>query len=223
MSERTEALVRSLTRDLRPVRRLPALGHVALAIAALAAVLVGVQVGSGVAAGQPLVKPDFGSTDLQTILAHGLLAATALAFALGACVPGRERLARVGAVGLALALAALGLVAAERIVAFSGTLADGWLVQTFACGQGAIVPAAIPALVLAVFAARAAPHRATRVLTVAAAASVAALTLPGILRCDFPDELHHVVGHALAPVIGAVALLVLTLPTYFSVRALRSR
>jgi hypothetical protein len=223
MSDRTEELVRSLSRDLRPVRRLPALGSAAIAIAALAAVLVAVQIGFGLGAGLALVKPGFGSADLQTILAHALLAAGALAFALGACVPGRERLARIGTVGIALAAAALGLVALERVVAFSGTLADGWLVQTFACGLGAIVPAVIPALLLAAFAARAAPHRVAPALAFAAAASVAMLTLPGILRCDFPDELHHVVGHLLAPVIGAVALLVLTLPTYFSVRAFRSR
>jgi uncharacterized membrane protein len=223
MTERTEELVRSLARDLAPVRRLPTLGRVALALAALAAVLVVVQLGFGVAAGLALVKPDFGSLDLQTLLVHSLLASAALAFALGESVPGRERLARLGAVGVALAFAGLGLVVVERVIGFSGTLADGWLAQTFQCGLGAVVPALIPALVFAAFAARAAPHRAARALVLGAAASIAWLTLPGILRCDFPDALHHVVGHVLAPVIGALALLVLVLPFYLSVRALRSR
>ncbi len=225
MTERTDDLVRELARGLQPVRRLPALGRVAGAVALVAALLVGLELVVGYVAGTPLVKANFASFDLQTLVAHALLASSALAFALGAFVPGRERLMRMGVLGLGLAAFALGIVGSERLLAWSGasTLEAGWLRATLGCGLGAVVPAAIPALLLTLFAARAAPHRVARALCIAAAGSVALLTLPGILRCGYPDELHHVLGHLLAPVFGAVALLALALPVFVSARALRRR
>lgn len=221
MTERTEALVRELVRGLRPVRRLPPVGAIAAGISALAALLVAIDLIAGRAPDASLLKPDFGPIDVQTILVHAGLAASALAFALGEFVPGRERLKRVGRVGLGLASATLLLVAGERLAGWAGigSLQAGWLAQTIACALGAIAPAAVPVVLLSIFAARAAPHRVARSLAFACAASVALLTLPGILRCDYPDALHHVVGHLLAPALGAGLLLALALPVFLIARS----
>ncbi len=222
MTERTtDALVGELARGLRPVRRLPRLRVVAAGVVSLAALLVGVDLLAGHVPDAPLVKPSYDSLDTQTILLHAWLAVTALAFALGEFVPGRDRLRRAGRLGLGVAFLALLLVGGERLADWPGpgSLPAGWVAQTFSCTLGAIVPAAIPALLLAIFAARAAPHRVAGSLAVASAAAVALLTLPGIVRCGYPDPLHHVVGHLLAPVSGAALLLVLTLPAFFIARA----
>ena len=142
-------------------------------------------------------------------------------FSEGEFVPGRDRLKRAGRIGLVLAFPALLLIVGERLAAWPGldSLPAGWLAQTFACALGAIAPAAIPALLLSIFAARAAPHRVARSLAFASAAAVALLTLPGFVHCGYPDPLHHVVAHLLAPALGAVLLLALTLPTFLIARA----
>lgn len=220
MSERTEELVRELVSGLRPVRRLPQLGRVAAGVMSLAFGLALARLAYASLTGVAWLKPDFGSVDAQTIAVHALLAASALAFALGALVPGRERLSRSAALVLVLVFLGLVWIAGERLAAWSGfaALASGWVGATVECSLSAIVPAILPALLLARFAARAATHGASVAVLVGAAASIAPLTLPGILGCGYPDELHQLIGHALAPVLGALLLSVLVLPVYFSTR-----
>ncbi|MEX2205754.1 MAG: hypothetical protein WEF50_05950 [Myxococcota bacterium] len=220
MTERTDALIGSLARGLRPVRRLPPLGRVAFQVVAVGLGLAALHVAFELLAKQTFPKPSFAAVDAWTIAAHALLALGALAFALGACVPGRERLVRSGSIVLAVALAAIAWIGLARLEVWLGAdaLGLGWLGRTLACSLGSIAPAAIPALLLARFAARAAPRRVTRVLLLGSAASLALLTPPGILGCGYPDELHHALGHLLTPALGAVLLLALALPVYLSAR-----
>ena len=216
MTERTEALILALARDLQPVRRLPGLGRVAASVVVLAMALVGAQLLFAWTTNSAWLKPGFASVDAWTIAAHALLAAGALAFALGACVPGRERLMRTGALMLASALGAVVWIGFERLAAWPGlaVLAPGWVGTTFSCSLDAIVPAALPALLLARFAARAAPRRVALVLLVGAAAPLGLLTQPGVLGCAYPDELHHVLGHLLTPAFGALILGVIAVPVF---------
>jgi len=221
MSERTDALIDELARGLRPVRRLPGLGRVALGIAGLAAALAGAQLVVASFTRSPWPKPSFAAADAATIAAHALLATGALAVALGACVPGRERLARAGGLAVALAFGAVVWIGCVRFAAWPGVaaLAPGWSRATLACALGSIVPAVLPVFLFARFGARAAPHRVSLALFFGAVAPLGLLTLPGILGCAYPDELHHVVGHLLTPALGALGLLLVALPVFASARA----
>jgi len=220
MTERTNELIDELARGLRPVRRIPALGRVAALAAGVAAVLLIAQISYVLATRSSLLKPDFGSVDVQTAAAHLLLAAAALAFALGASVPGRERLARSGAIALGVALVAVLWIGCERLLHWPGVgaLLPGWRGAMFTCGLNSVVPALLPALVLTRFCARAAPRHTALTLLVAAAAAIAMLTLPGVVGCPYPDELHHVVAHLLAPALGAWVLVVVALPVVLAAR-----
>jgi len=218
MTDHTEALIGQLVRGLRPVRRLPALGRVAAYVVAVSLGLAAVHVVFACFTKTSFPKSSFAAVDAWTLVAHALLAVGALAFALGACVPGRERLARSGALAIAVAFAGVAWIGCVRFAAWPGAVAPGWFLATLACSLGTIVPAVLPAAVLAHFAAHAAPRRAPLVLLVGAAASLALLTAPGIVGCDYPDELHHTVAHLLTPALGVLILLLVSLPVY-----LRSR
>jgi hypothetical protein len=220
MTERTDELIRELSHGLHPVRRIPPLRRVGALVAGLAGALVLAQFAYDLATGAHVVKSGFGAVDAQTLVAHVLLAAGALGFALGASVPGREVLARVGAIAVGLALVAIAGIGCERLLQWPGlaSLAPDWVRATFACGAGSIAPALLPALVLSRFSARAAPRHAARVLVVGAAAPIAILTWPGILGCGYPDELHHVTAHLLAPALGALVLALLVLPVVLAAR-----
>ena len=220
MTERTDALIGSLARGLRPVRRLPALRSVASRVVAVGLGLAALHVAFALFAREEFPKPSFAPLDAGTLAAHALLAIGALAFALGACVPGRERLTRGGLLVLAVSCAAIAWIGYARLASWPGVaeLGPGWLGRTLACSLGSIAPAALPALLLARFAAQAAPRRSTLVLLLGSAASLALLTPPGILACGYPDELHHALAHLLTPALGALLLFVLALPVYLSAR-----
>ena len=220
MTERTDALIGDLARGLRPVRRLPSLRAVAARVAGVGLALAAAHVVFAVVAKEAFPKPGFGLLDACTIGAHALLAAGALAFALGACVPGRERLARSGVLVLAVGLAAIAGIGLARLASWPGgaTLDPTWLERTLGCSLGCVLPAVVPALLLARFAARAAPRRASPVLLVGGAASLALLSAPGVAGCGYPDELHHTLAHALIPVLGAAVLWLAVLPLYLGSR-----
>jgi len=220
MTPRTEELIHELARGLHPVRRLPGLGRVAASVVGLCSSLAAAHLGFTFATKSPWIKPAFASVDAWTIAAHALLAAGALAFALGACVPGRGRLARTGMLAATAALVPVVWIGCARLAAWPGpaALAPGWLGSVFACSLGAIVPAVLPALLLAHFASRAAPRHSALVLLAGAAASLGLLTLPGVLCCAYPDELHHVLGHLLTPALGALILALVALPLFLTSR-----
>lgn len=220
MTEPTDALIGELARGLRPVRRLPALGRVAAIVIGVGLGLASINALQGWFAKEAFPKPGFGPIDEVTLVAHALLAGGALAFALAACVPGRERLARGGVLALLIAGIALAGIGLARFADWPGvgSLEPTWLERTFACALGCVLPAVVPAFLLARFAASAAPRRAVLVLLVGGVASLALLSAPGVLGCEYPDELHHALGHALTPLLAAVVLALATLPVYLSSR-----
>jgi hypothetical protein len=220
MTERTNALIGELAQGLRPVRRLPALRRVAAVVIGAGLGLAAINVLIGWFAKEAFRKPDFAPIDALTLAAHALLAGGALAFALAACVPGRERPARGGALALLIASVGLAGIGLARFADWPGVaaLAPTWLERTFACALGCFLPAVVPAFLLARFAASAAPRRAALVLLVGGVASLALLSAPGVVGCEYPDELHHALGHALTPLYGAALLGLAMLPVYLSAR-----
>jgi hypothetical protein len=220
MTERTDALIAELARGLPRVRRLPSLARVAAIVVGAGLGLTALNAVIGAFAKEHFPKPDFGPVDEWTLAAHALLAGGALAFALGACVPGRERLARGGAWAIALAALALAGIAAVRIAAWPGpaSVETTWLARTIGCSLSCVVPGIVPAVLLVRFAARAVPRRAGLVLAIASVASLALLSAPGVVACAYPDELHHVLSHALVPLLGGIVVWLALLPLYFSLR-----
>jgi hypothetical protein len=213
--QRTQELIHELGQDLSPVRPIPSLRRVLLGVLALWAL---VAVPGVLLRG---LRPDF----LETLLAaraanavFGVLALSGLggivaALALG--VPGREWLARAG-----LGLGLLGLALAAGL----GTLLVLWsphplhgLFQAgdLSCLGVACGVALIPAAGVVWFVGRAAPYRPL-VAVLAAAAGMAALGAAAAqASCPYADPRHLLVGHVLAPALGAILL---TLPLLLALR-----
>jgi hypothetical protein len=129
--------------------------------------------------------------------------------------PGRESAARGGAV---FAMLGLGLAAGiGSYLVFEGQSAmmdaDGMADMT--CLLIACAVALLPAIGVMVMAGRAAPYRSL-VLVIAAAAGTAALgAVTTQATCPFGGLRHLMIGHLLAPAVGA---LLLSLPLLFVLR-----
>ena len=207
MSPSTEEWIGRLSGDLRAVTRLPRLRAAFGWIAGSAAALVALAMGIAALAGPGALKHDLRPVDAVGAAAHLALAAGALAYALAACVPGRERArraaARVAAGGAAgTALAAAWLLFGPAPWAAGPGLASGAVV----CTLEALWPALPPALLLTAFAARGAPHRPGRVLLAGAVAALGFGTLPGHLGCPDSAAAHTLLGHLLAPLSGGLLI-----------------
>ncbi len=220
MTERTDALIAELARGLPKVERLPELRRVAAIVVGVGLGLAAINSVAGVFVKEHFPKPDFGAVDEWTLLAHALLAGGALAFALGACVPGREPLARGGAWTIALALVVLAGVGMARIGAWPGvaSVEATWLERTIGCSLSCLLPGIVPAVLLTRFTARAAPRRAALVLGVGAVASLALLSAPGVIGCEYPDQLHHALSHSFVPLLGGLVMWAALLPLYLMLR-----
>ncbi len=208
MSGRTDQLIRELTRDVAPVRRLPRLGQVALGVVGTAALLIAISLALAWTRGQPLVKPELLPHDLLGVLGHLVLAGGALGLGLASCIPGRERTQRAGLWGLA-AGAALTLTATTVVLVtwVPGAVGIPFLRGTGWCTLTAVVPALVPAVMLALFAGRGAPARPLLTLACGAVATVGFATLPGHLGCLREGSLHTLLGHMLVPVSGGLLVL----------------
>lgn len=212
----TRDLVRELASDLAPVKPLPRLRFVAAAVllAWLAIAVVSVAL-KGLA-------PTFFTTLPRPLGAGGIflaLLAGGLGGALGAlalAIPGRERLARAG---LALCAAGGALALAVAVALVARGLPAAWRLPVagdLACVLLALMVGIVPALSLAWFAGRAAPFRP---LAIALAAAASAAALGGSVAqacCAVEEPMHLLVGHALAPALGAF---VLALPLLIAIRA----
>ena len=199
MSDPARRMISDLTRDLSPVRRLPRLPVVAAAVvgASLALALAGLLAWG--AAGHAMLKPGLGLFDALVVSGHLALASGALILALASCVPGRESLERIGG----WVLGAGGLVTLLGIAVLLRAPAPAPAVGSFAaCTLVAVVPALVPAALLASFAGRGAPHRPWRTLAFAALSVVGFGTLAGHLGCPNSAALHLVMGHLIAPFSG---------------------
>jgi hypothetical protein len=215
---RNELLIRELAQGLTPVRPVPRLRWVALAV-------VGLWVATS------LVAAAWLGFELRTegTLRAGLLAIYAglggsgvagVVAALAASIPGREALCRnaLGAAAGALALAA-GVATA--------VLWDSPLVNAPAPGATALrclalacAVAALPAMAVTFFGAWTRTFRPLVVVLAAAAGTTALGGIAAKTSCPYGDLQHLMLGHLLAPVAGA---LLLTLPLVLTLHRLRLR
>jgi hypothetical protein len=211
----TRELIRTLAGDLAPVRPLPRARLVAAAV-----LLLWLAIGLADVAWQGLA-PTFWQTLAKPVSAGGLFAGLlgaglgGVLAAIALAIPGRERLARaalaLGGAGLAIA-AGVGLALVAR-----SPLAEWRLpvAHDLPCLLTALVVGLAPALALAAFAGRAAPHRP---LFIALAAAAGAAALGGSVAqatCAASDAIHLVLAHSSAPALGAFAL---TLPLLVAIR-----
>ncbi len=214
MSLRTDELISELSRDLAPVRVLPPLAWVGGGVLAVVAGLYALYVPLGIFYGV-LMPETARAWDFIAIGGHLLLGLGGLALALGSCIPGRDALESRGLVGVlaGAALSAVAVAAAVTLVPIEAVGPD-WLVGTALCAGTAVVLAAIPAVVIARFAARAAPHRLGRTLVFGAISMLCLGTLPGHLGCAMPGALHTTFGHMLVPLLGSVVIWALMRVSY---------
>ena len=218
--ERDRELIRALGEDLQPVEPIPRLRK---ALAWVLAAWVGVVLASWAWAG---LRPG-GLTAMYSegsivfvVAALAAVGAAGWVAALAAAVPGREGLAwRAFLVGALSAAAAAGF-GTFLIVAAPGHGPGAPVAAHVSCLVRACGVGLLPALVLAGFAARAAPYRPLVVVLGAAAGAAALGAVAAQATCPFGDPIHLMLGHILAPVAGA---LVLTFPLLVAMRRLPRR
>jgi hypothetical protein len=193
----TRELIRELASELAPVRPLPRVRFVAAAVL-LAWLAIGVV--------DVALK---GLAGLLLAGVGGVLAALALA------VPGRERLARaafaLGAAGMAIAAGVgFALVARSPLAEWRWPVGHDW-----PCLFTALTVGLVPALALGWFGGRAAPFRPLAIALAAAAGSAALGGSVSQATCAADDPMHLMLGHVIAPAVGAFAL---TLPLLIAIR-----
>jgi hypothetical protein len=218
--ERSRDLISALGDDLRPVTPIPrlrmALGAV---LAAWVVVVLASWAWSGLRPGG-LTAMYSNASIAFVVAALTAVGGAGLVASLAASVPGRERLAW-GAflVGLLSAAAAAGL-GTFLVAAAPGHGPGAPAAAHVSCLVRACGVALLPALVVAGFAARAAPYRPLVIVLGAAAGAAALGAVAAQATCPFGDPVHLMLGHVLAPVAGA---LVLTLPLLIAMRRLPQR
>ena len=151
---------------------------------------------------------------------HLLIGAGGLGLALGSCIPGRRGLELRGLLGAGVGLL-ITLAAAVSVLAWVPTesLTREWYAGTALCTCAALALAVIPAVVIARFAACAAPRRPAWTLLCGAVSMLALGTLPGHIGCAMPGALHTIWGHILVPATGALAIYLVMRAGYFRPRA----
>ena len=202
--QETRDYIAALARQLEPVRRIPplrwaaaALSLVALFVAGLATALLGLR-------GDAM--PDFPFVGVVAgLLVFGV---GGLVAALGASIPGREALSRVGLAGVALAAA---LWSAALLVALVGDANVGpfdstWVGASFSCLGMATGVGFIPAVALLAFVLGAFPYRPALAGGLGAAAMVAFGSGAVHLTCANNELIHVSIGHVIGP-LAAGALM----------------
>ncbi len=204
----TDALLRELTHDLEPVRRIPSLRSAALLALVSCAVAAGLHSAATdrpfplLAAGLPWSEGSF----LVTLGGLALASGGALAAALAGAVPGRDVASRAGrltaAAGVTLAVggAAWWLLVADAMeTSFS-------LASCVGCASHALLLALPPALVVGLFLGHA---LARRPRTLSAFAAMGALALGACVThasCTDGGALHVALSHVAAPLVLAMLL-----------------
>ncbi|MDJ0785637.1 MAG: NrsF family protein [Myxococcota bacterium] len=211
-------LIGDLADDLEPVTPIPRLRTVVGGLLLLWAAVAGL----GIA--MRGLRPDFlemllhvrGTALIFTGLGVAGLGGLLASLALG--VPGREGAVRSGFVvaGIGMALAAgVGTLLFLQNPVFDSPVP---LRADLDCLIVSLSVALLPALGISVFGARTVPHRPL-VLVLAAAAAMAAMGgATAQATCPADDPRHLMLGHVLAPAVGA---LVLTFPLLFALRRAR--
>jgi hypothetical protein len=196
-----QALLDTLVRDARPVRRLPS---PARRLALWLAVVAGVVVAAAMLRG---LRPDLGARMREPLFALELLAtfggaAALAALALRAAVPGREP-ARWQQ-GVALAIVASAGALCLRLPADTAPALARFIGAGVACALGLLSFAAVPWIALMIAVRRGAPFAFAATGALAGAAAFAAAY--GVMRmvCRIDDGLHVAVWHALPAVAGVL-------------------
>lgn len=204
----TEDLVRDLSRDLEPVRPIPRLRMVVLGVlvlwllVALAATLLRgfeeeLLAGAGLMSAPVVIFAGLTVAGLAGIVA-----------AVGAGVPGRERMVR-GALLVALAGMAISAGIGTAMVLSSHAFGSGASFEAHLhCIGVALLVGFLPAIAAVWFAGRAAPYRPLVAVLAAAAGTAALGAVMAKASCPFLDPAHLMLGHILAPAAGAVLLTV---------------
>ncbi len=213
---RSNLLIAELVADLRPVRPIPSLRTAVGGILGvwLAAAAVSLFLNDfsperiGGFAGW--IGPGGVFTGLGMMGLGGVVAALALA------APGRERAARGGALFAMLGLGLSAGIGTYLVInGQNGVLQNGSGIADLTCLLIACAVAAVPAVGVTMLAGRAAPFRPL-VLVIAAAAGTAAWgAVTAQATCPYGGLRHLMVGHLMAPAIGA---LLLSLPLLFVLR-----
>ena len=217
----TEALVRRLSRNLEPVRPIPRLWVVATLAVALGVFAFTADLLLGGQGFRPLGDPAWARPSYWVILIG--LGATAIGGLVGAAassVPGRTLALRAGVAatvsGLALAIGAalVGLRGASAPVSADEILACLW------CMGRAAEIGLLSLLAAAGFVAYAAALRLGASAALAVVGSVALGAAFVHVTCPNDDPLHHLVSHALTPVIAAGMI---TVPLAIVLKKLKRR
>ena len=216
MSEQSASeLIHALAEDLEPVRPIPRLRTLLVALGLTWAVVAGLAIAvRGLREDWiELALTPFGTGGL--FLALGVVGVGGLVAALALGIPGRESTARSG---IAVALVGMAYAAGVGTFLFVQSPVVEWTGNPrgdLTCLGIALAVGLVPALGIAAFAGRAATFRPL-VLALAAAAGTAALGAAASQAMCPSDDLRHLMfGHLFAPGVGA---LVLTLPLLLAIR-----
>ncbi len=204
----TDELVGGLVRGLDPVRPIPQLRTVAAAALALGAVAAAVVLGIRG------VRPDIVAGTIRpsvVSIAIGLVvtALGGIAVSLGSAVPGRERVARFGVVGLLGGLALSAGAAGWGLFSMGAAVWEGF---GFECLSIAFLAGLLPGVALLIFLIRAFPTRPNAALACACGGAVALGAFSAHASCPATGGLHVLLGHALAPLFGGAVLSLVLYP-----------
>jgi hypothetical protein len=211
-----DLLIQQLTQGLTPVRPVPRLRWITLAVVGLWLAT------SGVAAlwlgFEPGTEGTLGTGLFAIYAGLGASGVAGVVAALSASIPGREGLSR------AALFAATGALALAAGVA-TGVLWNSPLLTTAAatalrCLTLACAVAALPALSVIGFGAWTRTFRPLVVVLASAAGTAALGGIAAKTSCPYGDLRHLMLGHLLAPAAGA---LLLTLPLFFTLQRLLTR
>ena len=201
-----EELIRDLAADLEPVQPIPRIRSV---VAGLVGLWLAVAcVGFVVMGKMPDVMGNLLQPGGTSIVFGGLVLAGlgGLVASLAMSVPGREATTRTA---LWIAMLGMGVAAGMGSVLFlrspGSPIPHDGMTDLF-CLSLAVGVSLLPALGIAGFAGRATPVRPL-VLAVAGAAATAALgAVSAQATCSYKDPRHLMLGHVLAPAVGALLL-----------------
>ncbi len=187
----------ALARHLEPVRRIPPLRWVAAALSLLALFVAGLATALLGLRGDAMPDLPFVGV-VAGLLVFGV---GGLVSALGASIPGREALSRVGLAGVALAavLWSAALLAAPVGDVGIGPFDSAWVEATFSCLGMATGVGFIPAVALLAFVLGAFPYRPALAGGLGVAAMVAFGSGAVHLTCANNELFHVSIGHVIGP------------------------
>jgi hypothetical protein len=166
------------------------------------------------------IRPDLAAGTIRpsvVLIAIGLtiVALGGVAGSLGAAVPGRERVARVGVAALFVGLAVAAGSAGWGLFSMGAAAWDG---LGFGCLAASFLAGLLPGVGLLAFLVGAFPTRPAAALATAAGGAVGLGGISVHASCAATGGLHVLIGHALAPLIGGAAFALLLYPVLLRLR-----